>query len=58
MTIMTTLDLFESFIKPVGFRYALVLWIFLTAGCNFPNALGCGKRTPVGVVCWYRALDA
>ena len=55
---MTTLDLFESFIKPVGFRYALVLWIFLTAGCNFPNALGCGKRTPVGVVCWYRALDA
>ena len=33
----TPLDLFESFIKTVGFRYALVLWIVLTAGRRDPS---------------------
>ena len=49
---MTTLDLFESFIKYVGFRYALVLWIVLTAGWN--KARPIGKRTGEvgGLGCW------
>ena len=48
----TPLDLFESFIKTVGFRYALVLWIVLTAGWNKVRPIG--KRTGEvgGLGCW------